>query len=48
MGDGQQSNHKALEKRSYPFRSFLCSCGGAADYSFCLLGSLPSKYHPAA
>lgn len=21
-GDGQQSNHKALEKRSYPFRSF--------------------------
>ena len=38
-GDGQQSNHKALEKRSYPFRSFLCSCGGAADYSFVSLAA---------
>ena len=27
---------------------FLCSCGGAADYSFCLLGSLPPKHFPAA
>ena len=33
---------------SHPFRSFLCSCGGAADHGLCLPGGLPSKYLPAA
>ena len=47
-GDGKQSDHKALEKRDYPFRCILCSCGGAADYGFCFPGSLPPKYLPAA
>ena len=28
--------------------AFVCSCGGAADYSFYLPGGLPSKYLPAA
>lgn len=41
-GDGQQSDHEALEKGNDPFRSILCSCGGAADYSLCLPGGLPS------
>ena len=31
--DGQQFNHEILEKGNDPFRSFLCSCGGAADYA---------------
>ena len=47
-GDGQQSNHKALEKRDYPFHSILCFCGGTADYGFCFPGSLPPKHLPAA
>ena len=39
---------KALEKRDYPFRRILCSCGGAADYGFWLPGSLPPKHFAAA
>ena len=47
-GDGRQSNYETLEKGNDPFHSFLCSCGGAADYSLCLSGGLPSKYLPTA
>ena len=47
-GDGRQSNYETLEKGDDPFRSILCSCGGAADHGLCLPGGLPSKHLPAA